>query len=134
MPNVTDTPPEIAEMIRTRLLALSGAERFLMGIRMCEAARRMVLAPLPSGLPESNRKRLLFERFYGMPLPTGSEVEGFEPLGVEKEDFCTAKGRRPSLRAQTSQFVEKGAEVYAKARDPEKRAVMFRGSLAKSEN
>jgi len=68
MPSVTDTSPEIAEMVRTRLMALSGSERFLMGIRMCEAARRMVLASLPAGLPESERKRLLFERFYGEPL------------------------------------------------------------------
>ena len=69
MPSVTDTPPEIAEMARTRLMASPGAERFLMGIRMCEAARRMVLTSLPAGLPESNRKRLLFEHFYGMSLP-----------------------------------------------------------------
>ena len=68
MPRVTDTPPEIAEMVRTRLMALSVAERFLMGIRMCEAARRMVLASLPAELPESDRKRLLFERFHGEPL------------------------------------------------------------------
>ena len=68
MPSVTDTPPEIAEMVHTRLMALSGAERFLMGIRMCEAARRMVLASLPAELPESDQKRLLSERFYGEPL------------------------------------------------------------------
>jgi hypothetical protein len=43
------------------------------------------------------------------------EVEGFEPPGGEREDFCAAKGRRPRLREQLSQFVEKGAEVYAKA-------------------
>jgi len=33
----------------------------------------------------------------------------------EREDFCAAKGRRPRLREQPSQFVEQGAEVYAKA-------------------
>ena len=55
MPSVTDAPPEIAEMVRARLMALSGAERFLMGIRTCEAARRMVLASLPAKLPESDR-------------------------------------------------------------------------------
>ena len=43
------------------------------------------------------------------------QVEGFEPPGGEREDFCAAKGRRPKLREQLSQFVEKGAEVYAKA-------------------
>ena len=66
---MTNTPPEIAEMVRTRLMALSDPERFLMGVRMCAAARRMVLASLPADLSESERKRLLFERFYGEPIP-----------------------------------------------------------------
>ena len=69
MPNVTDTPPEIADMIRARLMALSGAERFLMGIRMCAAARRMVMVSLPADLPEAERRRVLFERVYQQPLP-----------------------------------------------------------------
>ena len=69
MAELLDTPPEVAEMVRVRLMALSGAERFVMGARMFEAARRMVLASLPADLPESERKRLLFERFYGEPLP-----------------------------------------------------------------
>ncbi|MGB8353398.1 MAG: hypothetical protein WCD79_05885 [Chthoniobacteraceae bacterium] len=66
---MTDTPPEIAEMIRARLMALSGAERFMMGVRMFDAARGMALASLPPGLPEVERKRMLFERIYGYPLP-----------------------------------------------------------------
>ena len=69
MPEMTDTPPEIAEMVRARLMARSGAERFRMGAEMFEAARRMVLASLPAGLTETKRKRRLFERLYGMPLP-----------------------------------------------------------------
>jgi hypothetical protein len=67
---MTDTPPEIAEMVRTRLMALSGAERFRMGVQMFEAARRMVLASLPAGLTETERKRQLFKRIYGEDLPT----------------------------------------------------------------
>ena len=67
---MTDTSPEIAEMVRERLMALSGAERFRMGAEMFDAARRMVLASLPPGLPEIERKRLLFRRFYGEELPT----------------------------------------------------------------
>lgn len=31
------------------------------------------------------------------------------------EKCCAAKGRRPRLRAQPSQFVEKRAEIYVKA-------------------
>jgi hypothetical protein len=66
---MTDTSPEIAEMVRARLMALSGEERFLMGSRMFDAARTMVLASFPPGLSEFKRKRMLFERIYGEPLP-----------------------------------------------------------------
>ena len=65
---MNDTPPEIAEMVRARLMALSGAERFIMGARMFDAARRMVLASLPAGLSETERKRQLFARIYGETL------------------------------------------------------------------
>ena len=67
---MTDTPPEIAAMVRARLMAQSGAERFRMGAEMFEAARRMVLASLPVGLTVDERKRLLFERLYGTPPPS----------------------------------------------------------------
>ena len=66
---MTDTPPEIAEMVRARLMARSGAERFRMGVEMFEAARRMVLASLPANLTDAERKRRLFERLYGQSLP-----------------------------------------------------------------
>ena len=69
---MTDTPPEIAEMVRARLMARSGAERFRMGVEMFEAARRRVLASFPADLPEAERKRQLFERLYGVPLPSNS--------------------------------------------------------------
>lgn len=67
-----DAAPEIAEVVRARLMTLSGTERFLIGVQMFEAARRMVLASLPADLTEAERKRRLFERLYGMPLPTHS--------------------------------------------------------------
>ncbi len=66
---MTDTSPEIAERVRARLMALSGAERFRMGVQMFDAARRMVLASLPADLTETERKRRLFERLYGETLP-----------------------------------------------------------------
>jgi hypothetical protein len=66
---MNDTPPEIAEMVRARLMARSNQERFRMGVEMFEAARRMVLASLPSELSPEERKRMLFERLYGFPLP-----------------------------------------------------------------
>ena len=40
-------------MVRPRLIALSGAERFHMGVQMFDAARRMVLASLPANLSEN---------------------------------------------------------------------------------
>jgi hypothetical protein len=67
---MTDTPPQVARVVRERLMALSGAERFIMGAQMFEAARRMVLASFPPGLTETERKRRLFERIYGEPLPS----------------------------------------------------------------
>jgi hypothetical protein len=69
MQNMTDTSPEIAEMVRVRLMAFSGAERFRMGAQMFDAARRMVLASLPPDLTEAERKRRLFHRLYGEALP-----------------------------------------------------------------
>jgi hypothetical protein len=66
---MTDTPPEIAEMVRVKLMALSGEERMRIGVRMFYAAREMVLASLPAGLTEEERRERLYERIYGEPLP-----------------------------------------------------------------
>lgn len=66
---MTDTPPEIAELVRQKLMARSGEERFIMGALMFDAARAMVLASLPSELSPEELKRQLFQRFYGQPLP-----------------------------------------------------------------
>ena len=62
---MNDTSPEIAAMVHARLMAKTGEERFLMGVRMHEAARRMVMASFPPGISDEQRKQLLFERFYG---------------------------------------------------------------------
>lgn len=66
---MTDTPTEIAELIRKKLMARSGEERFLMGVRSFDAAREMILASLPAGLSREELKRLLFQRLYGLPAP-----------------------------------------------------------------
>jgi hypothetical protein len=66
---MTDTPPEIVELIRKKLMARSGEERFLMGVRMFEAAREMALASLPAGLSPEELKRRLFQRLYDEPMP-----------------------------------------------------------------
>ncbi|HEX5399981.1 MAG TPA: hypothetical protein VFY06_13130 [Verrucomicrobiae bacterium] len=66
---MTDTTPEIVEMVRQKLMARSGEERFLMGVRMFDAAREMALASLPKGLSPQELKRQLFQRLYGQPMP-----------------------------------------------------------------
>ena len=67
---MTDTSPEIAELVRQKLMARSGEERFLMGVRMFDAARDMALASLPADLSPDELKRQLFQRLYGQPMPT----------------------------------------------------------------
>lgn len=66
---MNDTPPEIAEMVRKKLMSLSGATRMRMGAQSFEAARAMILASLPRDLREKERKKLLYQRIYGEPLP-----------------------------------------------------------------
>ena len=66
---MNDTPPAVAELVRQKLMERSGQERFLMGIRSFDAARRMVLASLPKDLPELELRRRLFQRIYGEPAP-----------------------------------------------------------------
>jgi len=51
-------------------MARSGEERFLMGVRMFEAARAMALASLPDSLSPEELKRRLFQRLYGQPMPS----------------------------------------------------------------
>lgn len=66
---MNDTSPEIAELVRQKLMARSSAERFVMGTRMFDAARAVVLASLPQELSPPELKRQLFERLYGQPAP-----------------------------------------------------------------
>jgi len=66
---MTDTPPEIAALIRRRIMARSPEERFMMGIRSFEAMRDIVLASLPKNLPPEEFKRQLYQRIYGEPAP-----------------------------------------------------------------
>lgn len=61
---MTDTSPDITALVQARLMAKTGAERFLMGVRMHEAARRMVIASLPASLPLPEVRRQLRQRLY----------------------------------------------------------------------
>jgi len=62
---MTDTPPEIERMVREKLMARSGEERFVMGAQMFESVREMMKASLPRGLSEAEQRRQLFKRLYG---------------------------------------------------------------------
>jgi hypothetical protein len=66
---MTDTAPEIAALVRQKLMAYSSEERFVIGAKMFEAARAMVLASLPAGLSQDELRRRLFQRLYGQPAP-----------------------------------------------------------------
>jgi hypothetical protein len=69
---VTDTLPEIERIMRDKLMARSGEERFVMGAQMFDSAREMVKASLPPGLSEMEQRRQLFKRIYGMKIDIGS--------------------------------------------------------------
>ena len=62
---MSDTPPEIERMMRDKIMARSGEERFVMGAQMCESAREMAKASLPPDLSEAEQRRQLLERLYG---------------------------------------------------------------------
>ena len=66
---MNDTAPEIAVEAQARLMRLPNATRFIMGVEMFEAARRMIVASLPKGLSEVEFKRQLYRRIYGEALP-----------------------------------------------------------------
>jgi hypothetical protein len=68
MSKVTDTQPEIERMVRDKIMARSGEERFVMGAWMFESAREMAKASLPRGLSETEQRRQLFKRIYGQEL------------------------------------------------------------------
>ena len=59
---MTDTSPEIAELVRQKQMARSPEERFLMGVRIFDAARAMALGSLPVGLSAEELRRQLFHR------------------------------------------------------------------------
>ena len=68
---MSDTPAEIEQMARDKIMSRSGEERFIMGAHMFDSAREMVKASLPADLSEAEQRRLLFKRIYGEELNLG---------------------------------------------------------------
>lgn len=62
---MNDTTPDVEARYRAMLLARPPAERFLMGIMMFDAVRAVVLASFPADIAPAEKRRRLFERFYG---------------------------------------------------------------------
>lgn len=65
---MNDTSPEVARLVREKIMARTGEERFVMGVQMCDAARAMMRASFPPGLSAAELKQRLFERLYGEAL------------------------------------------------------------------
>ena len=72
---MNDTPPNIATLVRERLLSLTGADRVVMGSRMFDVARTIALASFPPGLSEIETKRRLCERLYGDEVDVDAYIE-----------------------------------------------------------
>jgi len=66
---VKDTAPEINVMIFRHTMSMTPGERFAMGMSMFATARALVWCGIPRDLPESERRRAFYERFYGEPCP-----------------------------------------------------------------
>jgi hypothetical protein len=70
---LNDTDPEIAQLVRRRLLERSGEERLIMGSRMFDLAKAMILASFPPELTPLEIKERLCERLYGNEI----DMDGF---------------------------------------------------------
>ena len=108
-----DTPPEIAEMVRTRLMARSGAERLRMRVEVFEVARRMVLASLPPrplrhGTKKAALRAHLRRASPGRRIKATLSTHAAEHGLSEEEALCKGPG------AKAGQFTENGSELYAR--------------------
>lgn len=81
---MNDTEPEIARLVRHRLLERSGAERMMMGSRMFEGAKAMILASLPPGLSPLEIKERLCERLYGDEIEVGAFIQHLRSIEQAK--------------------------------------------------
>jgi hypothetical protein len=68
--SIADTPPDLNTHLFRKMMEKSGAERIAIACRMNDSARELVWSGIPQNLPESERRQLFLERFYGKSLPT----------------------------------------------------------------
>lgn len=88
---MNDTDPQIAELVRRRLLERSGPERILMGSRMFDVAKAIVLASFPEGLTEIEIKARLCERFYGDEVDISAFLEHLRSLQPDSKSEKSGK-------------------------------------------
>lgn len=79
--------------MRHKLMALSGAERVLIGSRMFDSARAILLASLPPGISQLETKRQLCERLYGNEVDVAAFVESLTKLNEFRR--TPAEPKRP---------------------------------------
>jgi hypothetical protein len=92
---MNDTDPRIAELVRRRLLERSGAERILMGSRMFDVAKAIVLASFPEGLTEIEIKARLCERLYGDEVDVSAFLQHLRSL---QPDLNPEKNGKPGAK------------------------------------
>jgi hypothetical protein len=68
---MNDTSPAIEQLVKNRLMARSGEERFIMGAQMFDSACEMIKASLPPHLSNLEKRRELFKRIYGKEMEIG---------------------------------------------------------------
>ena len=61
---MNDTAPDIAAYVDSRYAAMNPETRFLIGIRMFDAARELVEASIPEAIRGIDRRREICRRLY----------------------------------------------------------------------
>lgn len=93
---MTDTSPEIAEMVRARLMALSGAERFRMGVQMFDAAGAWCWPRCPLTFPKPNASAASSSAFTALPCRCAYETQRTRPSDHQASTLCVAHQARPA--------------------------------------
>ncbi len=88
---MTDTDPQTEAIYRDLLMKRDPAERFLMGLSMCEAARETVLASLPAGQSEIERKVAILHRYYR------GDLDDAEIVKIEQALRAPSAGHRQKI-------------------------------------
>ncbi len=70
--SIKDTSPEMNALLFEKMMQKSQEERFIMGLEMLSAAKQMMWTSIPENLPEAERRKLFFERFYSEAWPAKS--------------------------------------------------------------